>query len=154
MPHSIAGLVLCLAATAGTHQKGPAMHAKGTFTVKVAPVGDADKAEGSTMGRMTIEKRLSGDLEGTGKGQMLTAMSDVKGSGAYVAIERITGTIHGRKGSFALQHAGTMQGKSMGLKITVVPDSGTGELAGIDGTFAIVIEGDKHTYDFEYTLAH
>ena len=156
MKRLLAGLIAfaCLAATAHTQDSGkaPAMHAKGTFDVKVTPQPDADKAEGSTLGRMTLDKQLKGDLEATGKGQMLTAMTDVKGSAGYVAIERITGTLAGRKGSFVLQHTGTMQGKTQALSITVVPDSGTGELVGIEGKFQIAIDEGKHSYDFEYTL--
>jgi len=128
------------------------MHPKGTFEVKVTPVGDADKAEGATLGRMTLDKQFRGDLEGTGKGQMLTAMADVKGSAGYVAIERVSGTLNGRKGSFVLQHTGVVQGKTQSLGITVVPDSGTGELAGVEGRFAIIVAGGEHSYDFEYTL--
>ena len=88
------------------------MHAKGTFDVKMVPQGTEDKAEGSTLGRMSLDKAFHGDLDGTGKGQMLTALADVKGSGAYVAIERVTGSIHGRRGSFALVHRGVMAGGS------------------------------------------
>jgi len=100
---------------------------------------------------MTIEKQLHGDLEGTGKGQMLTAGNST-GSGAYVAIERITGTLEGRSGSFILQHRGIMTRGTPELTITVVPDSGTGQLAGIAGAFTIIIANGKHSYDFEYTL--
>jgi Protein of unknown function (DUF3224) len=102
---------------------------------------------------MTIDKHYHGDLEGTGKGQMLTAGTDVKGSGAYVAIERVTGTLRGRAGSFVLQHSGTMTQGVPHLTITVVPDSGTAQLAGIAGKMDIIIAADgKHSYDFEYTL--
>jgi hypothetical protein len=156
MTRLLAGLVACacLAATARTQESGkePAMHAKGTFDVKITPQPDPDKAEGSTLGRMTLDKQLKGDLEATGKGQMLTAMTDVKGSAGYVAIERITGTLSGRKGSFVLQHTGTMQGPTRDLSITVVPDSGTGDLVGLSGKFHVVIEDGTHSYDFEYTL--
>jgi Protein of unknown function (DUF3224) len=135
-------------------QKGTAMakHAKGTFEVKLNPVDGGDKAEGSNLGRMSIDKQLQGDLEGTSKGQMLTAMTDVKGSAGYVAIERITGTLHGRKGNFVLQHTGTMAGASQQLSITVVPDSGSGQLVGIAGKMTINIVDGKHFYEFEYTL--
>jgi hypothetical protein len=102
---------------------------------------------------MTIDKQYHGDLEAAGVGQMLTAGTDVKGSGAYVAIEKVTGTLKGHSGSFMLQHSGTMSGGKFQLNIGVVPDSGTGQLAGIAGKMTIIIAADgKHSYDFEYTL--
>ncbi len=127
------------------------MHAKGTFDVKVAPVAE-DKAEGSTLGRYSLDKQYHGDLEATAKGEMLTAGSDVKGSGAYVAVERVTGTLNGRKGSFVLVHKGTMGHGSMQLSVTVVPDSGTDRLTGLTGSLNIVIADGKHSYDFDYTI--
>jgi hypothetical protein len=131
-------------------------HAKGTFEVTLAPLGDNpsgnDAADGATLGRMSLDKRFAGDLAGTGQGQMLTAMTAVAGSAGYVAIERVTGTLHGRAGSFVLQHTGTMNRGAPQLAITVVPDSGTGALAGIAGTFVIDIVDGKHFYRFEYTL--
>ncbi|HEY6349336.1 MAG TPA: DUF3224 domain-containing protein [Candidatus Angelobacter sp.] len=125
-------------------------HARGTFEVKLTPQPSDDRAN-EDLGRMTIEKQLHGDLEGAGKGQMLTAGNST-GSGAYVAIERITGTLEGRSGSFILQHRGIMTRGTPDLSITVVPDSGTGQLAGITGTFTIILANGKHSYDFEYTL--
>jgi hypothetical protein len=125
-------------------------HATGTFEVKVTPQSD-DKSDAS-LGRMSLEKQIHGDLEATSKGQMLTAATDVKGSAGYVAIERITGTLKGRSGSFVLQHSGTMTRGAPSLTITVVPDSGTGQLAGISGTMKITIADGKHSYDFDYTL--
>jgi hypothetical protein len=136
---------------APTKDSNVTMHAKGTFDVKVAPVAE-DKAEGSTLGRYSLDKQYHGDLDATAKGEMLTAGSDVKGSGAYVAVERVTGTLKGRKGSFALVHKGTMGHGSMELSVTVVPDSGTGQLTGISGTLNIIIADGKHSYDFEYSL--
>jgi hypothetical protein len=133
-------------------QKGPAMnHATGTFDVKVTPQTD-DKSD-PALGRMTIDKQFHGDLEGTSKGQMLTGMTEVKGSAGYVAIEKVTGTLKGRSGSFVLQHTGIMNRNVPQLTITVVPDSGTAQLAGLTGTLTINIAADgKHSYDFEYTL--
>src|SRR5580700_5054920 len=128
-----------------------ALHAKGTFDVKVAPVAE-DKAEGSTLGRYSLDKQYHGDLEATSKGEMLTAGTDVKGSAGYVAIERVTGTLGGRKGSFVLQHTGTMNRGTPTLTVSVVPDSGTDELAGLTGTLTIIIADGKHSYDFEYSL--
>jgi len=127
-------------------------HATGEFSVQVTPDGDNDKAPGSTLGRMLLSKELHGDIEGTSKGQMLTVGTDLKGSGAYVAVERITGTLHGRSGSFALQHSGTMSSAGPFLNITIVPDSGTGQLTGIAGKMNITIANGKHSYDLEYTL--
>ena len=102
---------------------------------------------------MTIDKQFHGDLEGTSKGQMLTGMTEVKGSAGYVAIEKVTGTLKGRSGSFILQHTGVMNRNVPQLTITVVPDSGTGQLAGLTGSLTIKIAPDgKHSYDFEYTL--
>jgi len=127
-------------------------HAKGTFDVAMKPQSDGDKAPGATLGRMSLDKVFSGDLAGAGKGEMLTAMTDVAGSAGYVAIERVTGTLHGRAGSFVLQHAATMNRGAPALAITVVPDSGTGALAGLTGRLAIDIVDGRHFYDFDYTL--
>jgi len=127
-------------------------HAKGTFEVTLEPQGDPDKAEGSTLGRMSLEKKIHGDLEGTSKGTMLTAGTDVKGSAGYVAMERVTGTLNGKTGSFVLQHSGTLTRGAAQQNITVVPDSGTGQLTGITGKFLVIIADGKHSYDFEYAL--
>jgi hypothetical protein len=103
---------------------------------------------------MSIDKTYSGDLVGKGVGRMLSAMTEVKGSAGYVAIERVSGTLHGRTGSFVLQHSGTMSRGAQQLVITIVPDSGTGELAGITGSKMIRIVEGKHFYDMDYELAH
>lgn len=133
-------------------QKGPAMsHAIGTFEVKLVPQAD-DKNGDAALGRMTIDKQFHGDLEGTSKGQMLTGMTEVKGSAGYVAIEKVSGTLQGRTGTFILQHTGTMNRGVPHLTITVVPDSGTGQLAGLVGNLTIKIDEGKHSYEFEYTL--
>lgn len=126
-------------------------HATGPFEVKVTP---ADSPSGdASLGRMILDKQYHGDLEASGKGQMLTASTSVKGSGAYVAIERVTGTLQGRTGSFTLQHSGLMSHGAPQLTITVVPDSGGDQLAGIAGKMTINIAADgKHSYDFEYML--
>jgi hypothetical protein len=128
------------------------MTAKGTFEVKLKPQAD-DSVGDPTIGRMSIEKQFHGDLEATSKGQMLAVQGDVKGSAGYVAMERVIGTVSGRAGTFALQHTGTMNRGVPGLSVTVVPDSGTGELAGISGTMNIIIADGKHSYEFEYTIA-
>ena len=127
-------------------------HATGTFDVKTTPQGESDKGEGSTLGRMSLDKQFHGDIEGVSKGEMLFAGTEVKGSAVYVAIERVTGTLDGKKGSFALYHTGVMQGPSQELAVVVVPDSGSGQLTGITGKMTITITGGKHLYDFDYTL--
>jgi hypothetical protein len=126
-------------------------HASGTFEVKLTPELDAGIGD-PTISRMSIEKHFHGDLEGGSRGQMLAAGTDVKGSAGYVAIERIVGILSGRKGAFALQHSGTMTRGVPQLSITVVPDSGTDELAGLTGQMTINIVEGKHLYEFEYTL--
>ena len=127
-------------------------HAAGPFDVKVEAQGDADKAEGSTLARYSLDKQYHGDLDGTAKGTMLTAGTDVKGSAGYVAMERVTGTLKGRSGSFVLQHSATMTRGEPQLSITVVPDSGTGQLVGLTGKMNIIIAAGKHSYEFDYTL--
>ena len=126
--------------------------ARGTFEVKLAPQTTAHEHAGGSLGRLSIDKEFRGDLAGTSKGEMLTAMTSVKESAGYVAIERVTGTLQGRKGSFVLQHSGTMTRGAPSLVITVVPDSGTDELTGLAGTMKIIIAEGKHSYEFEYTL--
>ena len=136
-----------------SHFSVASMHARGTFEVKITPLPVDDYTDATSLGRMTIDKQFSGDLVGTGKGQMLTGMSSVKGSAAYAAIERFTGTLDGKHGTFVLQHTGIMTRGTQSLVVTIVPDSGTEELAGISGTLAIIIEGKQHLYDLEYTFA-
>jgi hypothetical protein len=123
--------------------------ATGTFEVKLTPQDDKS-AEG--LGRMTIAKELHGDFEGTSTGQMLTSMTKTEGSAGYVAIERMTGTLHGRTGSFDLHHLGIMNRGTQQLTISVVPDSGTDQLTGITGTMTIKIADGKHSYEFDYNL--
>lgn len=127
-------------------------HAKGEFDVKVTPQPLAGPAEDAKLGRLALEKTFRGGLEARGQGQMLTAGGEVEGSAAYVAIERVTGTLDGKKGSFLLHHRGVMTRGEPALSVEVVPDSGTGELTGLAGTLHIIIEGGKHFYDFEYRL--
>jgi hypothetical protein len=123
--------------------------ARGTFEVKLTPQAAAGD---SALGRLAIDKQFHGDLEGVSRGEMLTAMTPVNGSAGYVAIERVSGALHGRKGSFVLQHSGTMTRGAAELVISVVPDSGTGELAGITGRMVITIADGKHSYELEYAL--
>src|ERR1700678_4057707 len=102
-----------LLATAGA--QAMSQHATGTFDVKTTPQGESDKGEGSTLGRMSLDKQFHGDIEGVSKGEMLFGGTEVKGSAVYVEIERVTGTLDGKKGSFALYHTGVMQGPSQEL---------------------------------------
>jgi hypothetical protein len=125
--------------------------ASGTFEVKLRPL--TSEGQDPNLGRMSIDKQFHGDLEGTSKGEILTAMTGVKGSAGYVAIERVTGTLQGRSGTFILQHTGTMDRGTSALSITVVADSGTEELMGLSGKLGIRIADGKHSYDFEYVLS-
>lgn len=156
-------LVLCLlvgvlfhaqSSSSSAYQKemGLTKHAAGPFDVKITPETLADKSADASLGRMSIDKQYHGDLEATARGEMLTASTTVKGSGVYVAVERVTGTLQGRKGSFALHHTGIMTRNTPELKISVVPDSGTDQLVGITGTMSIKIDNGKHSYEFDYTL--
>ena len=129
------------------------MHARGTFDVKLNPIAAYDDTPGTTLGRMSIDKQFSGDLTGTSKGEMLMAGTNVKGSAGYVAIERVTGTLGGKSGSFVFQHSGTMDKGAPTLAVSVVPDSGTDELTGLRGSFSIEITGGKHIYEFTYAFA-
>ena len=126
-------------------------HATGPFEVKLTPQPQA--AENTTFGRMTLDKQFHGELEAVSQGQMLSAMTATKGSAGYVAMEIVSGTLGGRKGSFVLQHSGTMDRGQPHLTVTVVPDSGTDQLLGLTGSMKIRIEpGGKHYYDFDYQL--
>ncbi|MBI3792785.1 MAG: Rrf2 family transcriptional regulator [Gemmatimonadetes bacterium] len=137
----------------GAARPAPAMLAiaSGTFDVQVTPA-DPTAPPTAVPGRMHLVKQFHGDLVGTSEGQMLAAMTETKGSAGYVAIEKVTGSLHGRAGAFVLQHTGTMSRGAQQLTVTVVPDSGTGALAGIAGSLRIEIEGKVHRYTFEYAL--
>ena len=126
-------------------------YASGTFEVKLVP--QDDKSEDATPGRMTIDKQFHGDIEGLSRGQMLTALTSVEGSAGYVAIERVSGTLNGRSGSFTLQHSSVMRRGEPQQNIIVAPDSGTGQLAGLAGKMVVKIADGEHSYDFEYTIA-
>ena len=128
-------------------------HAKGAFDIKMTPMPADDYADGKALGRVAADKQYHGDLEGSGKGQMLTATGEVTGSAVYVATERVSGKLGGRSGTFLLAHRGVMNRGAQQLEIDVVPDSGTGGLQGIAGKLSIDVTSDgKHAYDFEYTL--
>src|SRR5262245_23622592 len=132
-------------------QKGKTMTARGTFEVKVTQQPQDDSA-GGPFGRLFLDKQFHGDLKAASKGQMLAAGTAVEGSGAYVALELVTGALNGKRGRFILQHKGSMRKGVYVVSVTVVRDSGTDELAGIAGAMTIIIEGAKHSYEFEYTL--
>ena len=120
--------------------------ANGPFEVKLTPEGTPED------GRMSIDKQFHGDLEATSKGTMIAAMGSVKGSAGYVAIERVNGTLEGRAGNFVLQHSGTMTRGVQELSVTVVPDTGTGELTGIAGRMNLIVTDGKHSYEFHYSI--
>jgi Flp pilus assembly protein TadG len=122
--------------------------ASGTFSVNLAP----QAPDASALGRLTIDKTFQGDLEGTSQGQMLAASTATPGSAGYVALERVTGTLDGRSGTFVLQHSGVMNRGQALLSVTVVPDSGTGQLTGLSGTMTIAIVDKEHRYGFEYSF--
>jgi hypothetical protein len=158
---SLAGLGVCLVLLVGItlsamqtpptpSASGQSGRAKGDFDVKLTPHPLPDAPAG--VGAFTIDKRFHGELEGTSRGEMLTAMTDVKESAGYVAVEKVTGTLAGRTGTFTLQHNATMTRGAPSLNIIVVPDSGTGQLAGLTGKMTIDIVSGKHFYAFEYTL--
>ena len=127
--------------------------AKGSFDVKVAPLAQGAREGTWAPGRMFLDKRFQGDLEATSQGEMMTAMSEAKGSGGYTAFEQVEGTLHGRRGSFVLMHHGLMTGGVPGeWGVVVVPDSGTGELKGLAGRMTITITEKDHAYALEYTL--
>lgn len=126
--------------------------AKGSFEVKLVPQDLAFSHDQSGLGRMSIDKQFHGELEATGKGEMLSAGTAVKGSAGYVAIERVTGTLQGKQGSFVLQHSATMNRGAPRLTISVVPDSGTVALSGLEGNMAIEIAEGVHFYVFEFSI--
>jgi hypothetical protein len=125
---------------------------RGAFDVKLSPQEPTAAAREAAIDRRSIEKQFHGDLEATSKGEMLSVGSSVQGSAGYVAIERVFGTLRGRRGSFALQHSGTMTRGAPQLTITVVPDSGTEQLIGLEGRMSIDIVEGKHFYQFEFNL--
>jgi hypothetical protein len=126
--------------------------AAGTFDVKINPLTAYNTSVDAKLARMSIDKQFHGDLEATSQGEMLSAGTDTKGSAGYVAMERVTGALNGRSGGFTLQHNATMTRGSPYLNIVVVPDSGTGELAGLTGTMHIIIEKGQHSYELQYCI--
>lgn len=158
MKHALVLSILALAlGTPGNPQTSkdqPAtQHATGTFAVKIDPQPAEEKTGGAAIGTMFLAKQFHGDLEATSKGIMLASGTGAKGtSGAYVALEIVKGVLKGRNGTFVLQHSATMNRGVPVLSVTVVPDSGTGQLTGLAGKMDIIIADGKHSYDFEYTL--
>lgn len=153
----VVGLFFCLGVSSMGFQKEkkPLMttHASGTFEVKVVPQAADDKDPTAAVGRFSLDKQFHGDLSGTSKGVMLAMSTSVSGSAGYVAMEQVKGTLNGRTGTFALQHTGTMTRGAPQLSVTVVPDSGTGELTGLSGKMDIKITDGKHFYEFDYSIA-
>lgn len=128
------------------------MNVNGSFEVKVTREPAHDTVDGVALGRARIDKRFEGALDAVGTGEMLSAGTPVQGSAAYSAIERVTGVLLGKRGSFVLQHTGVMNRGESSLTLSVVPDSGTGELVGLRGRMGIRIEEGKHFYDFDFEL--
>lgn len=127
--------------------------ATGTFSVKLLPLEPyAVGSDGITLGRLSIDKTFQGELSAQSQGEMLSALTPTEGSAGYVAIEQVSGTLHGKKGSFVLQHFGISEPDDQRLILEVVPDSGTGKLFGLNGKMTIFIEDGQHRYEFEYTL--
>lgn len=129
------------------------MKASGTFEVNMKPLEySGESKDGAQLGRMSIDKTFQGDLSAHSKGEMLSAITSVKGSAGYVAIEQVSGSLNGKEGSFILQHFGIMSGKDSRLILEVVPNSGSGELEKIAGTMEIIIKDGKHSYEFNFEL--
>jgi hypothetical protein len=159
---SACGLILALSLAGADPSSAPPLqpitasrsqtmsHAVGTFEVQITPIAPEEDAPAGAPGRMRLTKTFHGDLQGEGAGEMLGLLKD--GSGAYVAMERVSGVLEGRRGAFALVHRGVMEAGAQDLLITIVPGSGEGELAGIAGVFHLKIEGGLHRYELQYSL--
>ncbi len=145
---SVSALPLPAAETVVSKEANMSDQARGAFDVKIVPISGKEEA----LGRLSIDKVYHGDLDATGTGQMMASRDEKTGTGVYVAIETVTGTLKGRKGSFLLAHRGMMSAAGQDLNIVIVPASGTGALAGIAGDLEIIIEGGKHSYVLRYTL--
>jgi hypothetical protein len=128
------------------------MNAKGSFEISADMEPPYDTVQGVTLGRATFKKQFVGPLSGTSHVQMLAARTPVEGSAGYVALERVSGTLAGKAGTFVLQHSGTMNRRTQTLVVSVVPDSGTEALQGLSGRMSIDIVDGKHYYDFEYSF--
>lgn len=148
----LTGVGALLASAQSPARYGPEQVAHGRFSVELRPAGEPAESEGVTTARHTLLKRFEGGLQGHGVGEMLSARTPEPGSAGYVAIERVTGTLDGRAGSFVLQHSGTMAHGEQMLTIGVVPGSGTGALAGLEGRFTLDVQGGEHHYALAYRL--
>jgi len=126
--------------------------AQGTFEARTAPLPLDDAIAATSIARYSLDKVYRGDMEGASAGEMLGAGNPATGSAGYVAIEQFTGTLHGKSGSFALQHSSTIQGGAFDINVRVAPGSGTGDLEGIAGSLTIIVAAGKHSYSLEYTL--
>ncbi len=127
--------------------------AAGPFDVKLTPQPLFDTSVDALLGRLSLDKTFHGDLEATSKGEMLSAQTSTKGSAGYVALEKVSGALHGRTGTFVLLHVGVMNRGTPSLSVQVVPDSGTEQLTGLSGTMNIIIESGKHSYTFDYSFS-
>ena len=127
--------------------------ARGSFDVNMEPEPPFLERDGVTLNRNVVRKQFSGDVVGASEAQMLAAFTGTPGSAGYVAIEHFTGSVDGKSGSFVLQHSGMMDKGDARLTVTIVPDSGAGELAGISGTMTIDNDEGQHSYLLDYELA-
>ena len=127
--------------------------AKGEFDVERRNEPGCDMGGGASAGHYRFDKQFHGELEAVSVVHMLAVGTDVPGSAAYVAVERVAGTLQGRTGSFFLLHTGLMNRGVASLSLAIVPDSGAGELVGISGRMAIDIAGGKHFYTLDYEIA-
>ena len=124
-------------------------HAKGPFDVTITP---QEAAADTSVARMLLYKEFHGDLDAIAHGEMMAAHEPLTGAGVYVALDRVTGTLHGKSGSFLIAHRGIANADGQQLDIVIVPGSGTGQLTGIAGSVGIEIEEKKHFYTIDYTL--
>jgi len=125
-------------------------HAKGSFDVTITP---QESAPDAPVARMLLYKEFHGDLEAIAHGEMMAAHEPLTGAGVYVALDRVTGTLQGRSGSFLMAHRGIRNADGQELSIVIVPGSGTGQLTGITGTVGIEIVGTEHFYTVQYEVA-
>jgi len=127
--------------------------AQGSFEVTLVPLTEGNRKDAWAPGRMSIDKQFKGDLEATSQGEMAMTGTEVQGSAGYTAIEKVSGTLHGRAGTFLLQHFAVMaRGVPGEWIVMVIPDSGTGQLKGLAGRLTITITGKHHAYALDYTL--
>jgi hypothetical protein len=159
-PALVSGLskiAIMFAATVRIHICHKGVHrmttrATGSLKVTMTPAAPTERSGRTTLGRMLLDKQYDGDLVATGKGEMLTAVTDTKGEASYVAIEHVTGALGGRAGSFVSHHLGTMAGGIDQLVIGIVAESGTGELTSISGQFVLKVVDGEHLYELDYSL--